>query len=216
MDITRTLHKLRKWVNCRHILFASSSLSWPNYWLMLMLFSVCMCVCRFETFTQVFIFMCKMRNHLQLFIISVYLVESMCTSTKRTLYGLHNLCRWKFKIKTNTHVASLLFPARLQFHLFQQFHALRVVSIIFHTFYFDYYSYFICRIVFSHGTGSLSFVLFSHVVLLSFRIHWKGRMFMCASVWMFTHAFRATWYWISRIYLFLYFHLSAFFLTYLC
>lgn len=92
--------------------------------------------------------------------------------------------------------------------------SLRVVSIIFHTFYFDYYSY-LCtqNRRFSHGTGSLPFVLFSHVGLLSFIQDSLKRSYArcereCLSVYTRIHA---TWYWISRIYLFLHsFHLSAF------
>lgn len=67
------------------------------------------------------------------------------------------------------------------------------VSIIFHTFYFDYFIRTVwkckCRIVFSHGTGFFfHFVLFSHLGLLSFRIHWSAEcVYVYIHVW--THAF---------------------------
>lgn len=85
--------------------------------------------------------------------------------------------------------ASLLFPARLRFHLPRS------------PCRFDHFSYvlfwllfvFIKRIrwigIFSHGTGSLSFVLFSHVRLLFHSGFYSAEKVVQASVWVFTHAF---------------------------
>lgn len=137
--------------------------------------------------TVVHIHVFRARNHLQLFIVSVYLAESRysCeTHTKSILYGLHNLCRWNSKkdptqyTRTPTpDTSSKHSTAHMHRYYFQHgfgfiFHALRrVVSIIFHTFYFDYYSYlYIRRIVYSHTVPVLFHSFCSHTVL-GFVVH---------------------------------------------
>lgn len=123
---------------------------------------------------------------------------------------MHNLCRWnshtRHKHQTHTH-ASLLFPARLRFHL--PF----TLSVSFRSFFIRFIliivRIYVPRIVYSHTVPVLFHSFCSHTLgLLSFRIRWKGRMRVseCLSVYTRIHA---TWYWISRIYLFLHSFFSS-------
>lgn len=160
---------------------------------------VCMCVCAFSSAKRVTIF--NFSSFLFILLESVYMHMSIqkvlymdCIIFVDEIQKINPIHTQPTQAHKQITYVSLLFPARLQFHLFHLSHihtliwALRVVLIIFHTFYFDYYSYtymFVCRIIFSHGTGSLSFVLFLTHLASFIHSGFTGMPWVCARVYVY-------------------------------